>query len=122
MNPDRRDPQLCAALPCCHFNTNPYDPGFGLCWSNVDDGSCYAPDDANIYDPTHTLTDIPQPPTSGEDVCERMNPNRRNHQLCAALPCCHFNTNPYDPGFGLCWSIVGDGPCYAPPPQGVVWH
>merc|ERR1719464_1643109 len=112
MNPNRRDHQLCAALPCCHFNTNPYDPGFGLCWSSVGDEPCYGPPQLGT----------PQHPTSGEDVCQRMNTNRRDHQLCAALPCCHFNANPYDPGFGLCWSIVGDGPCYAPPQLGTPQH
>jgi len=53
-------------------------------------------------------------PDTGEDVCERWNPDRRNQQLCAALPCCHFNLNPLDPGFGLCWSDVGAGLCSAP--------
>merc|ERR1712087_388820 len=52
---------------------------------------------------------------TGEEMCEWRNPNRRDQQLCESLPCCHFSTNPYDPGFGLCWSDVGDWPCYKPP-------
>merc|ERR1719431_1488181 len=57
-------------------------------------------------------------PDTGEDVCERWNPDRRNQQLCAALPCCHFNLNPLDPRFGLCWSDVGAGLCSAPATTG----
>jgi len=56
-------------------------------------------------------------PLTGEDVCERRNPDRQDQQLCSYLPCCHFNLNPSDPGVGLCWSDVGAGPCIPPAPS-----
>jgi len=59
----------------------------------------------------------PQPsrrPLTGEEVCESRNPDRRDQQLCAALPCCRFHQNPLVRGSGRCWSAVGAGRCIPP--------
>merc|ERR1712087_867391 len=100
------------------------------CWLKTSSVGAPGPDDEYMWgfpcsagSPGHLPTS-PSPTSAtpgpwsgptGEEMCEWRNPNRRDQQLCESLPCCHFSTNPYDPGFWLCWSDVGDWPCYKPP-------